>query len=336
MRGLWRRRPVRRAVIGLLPLLVVSGTLAAVLAARFSATAAPVREATARATATVQRSGLDPDGRGVELRWTDGSGTERTSRVVAQRAGTVPAGRRVEIRYQPSDPSRVFVGGDETSARLRDLAFSLGVTVLVPAVALIMLLLHVSRRLSAERRPGATLSVDYARSRRGLAHRSWLVVEEQGKQWWVPVHWDPVLPRLARGTPAVAHGLPSRHAAIAVEVNDTMIWQAAGRRRGTPPRGEIWRAEPGEPATGRRRQRGDTKVPPGAEPPRTPAARADCDRAGLVWQFRADAALLIAAPLLGLLWSYLSEGGLASWAGATLLAAAVLFWWPTMLGSDPS
>jgi hypothetical protein len=55
-----------------------------------------------------------------------------------------------------------------------------------------------------------------------------------------------------------------------------------------------------------------------------------------VWQFRADAALLIAAPLLGLLWSYLSDGGPASWAGATLLAAAVLFWWPTMLGSDPS
>jgi hypothetical protein len=317
-------------VVGLLPLLVVAVALIAVLADRFSATAEPVRQATAGATATVERSGLDPDGRGVELRWTDERGTERTSRVVAERAGAVPAGSRVEIRYQPADPSRVFVGGDETSARLRDLAFSLAVTLLVVAVALLVLLLHLARRVSAERRPGSTLPVSYARSRRGLVRRSWLVVDEQGKDWWVPVHWDPVLPRLQAGTPGTAHGIPSRDAVVAVEVDGTTVWQAAGRRRATPPRGEITREA--SPAAGVRRQGGERTAAAAAQPP----ADADSVRAGLLWHFRADAAVLVAAPLIGLLWSYLSDGGVGSWVGATLLAAAVLFWWPTMLGSDPT
>jgi hypothetical protein len=39
--------------------------------------------------------------------------------------------------------------------------------------------------------------------------------------------------------------------------------------------------------------------------------------------------------VLGLLWAYVSGGGTGSFLVATALAAAVLFWLPQLLGSDP-
>ena len=123
----------------------------------------------------------------------------------------------------------------------------------------------------------------------------------------MPVHWDPLLPGLAPGTPATVHGLPSRDRVVVVDVAGTMIWQSAG---GGPPRRPAW-------------------TPTAAEP----AAAAPV---GLVRHVRADAALLFAAPVAGLLWAYLDGSGAASWAAATALAAGVLLWLPTVTGSDPT
>ncbi|MFL6127472.1 MAG: hypothetical protein ACJ73E_00205 [Mycobacteriales bacterium] len=309
MTALSRRRPVRHVLLGLLPLLVAGVAVLVVLGERFAGTAAPVREATARAPATVVRSGAGPDGRDVELRWTAADGFERVSTVRAARAGEVPAGRTVQLRYPPANPSgQVFVAGDETSVRLRDLAFGMLLTVLVVVGVLVATGVHLARRLAAERRPGTTLPARYARSRRGLVQRSWLVLTEQGRDWWVPVHWDPVLLDLAAGTPVTVHGRPARDRVVVVDVGGTTVWQA-GRRRAAEPRGALPGPDAGDPAA----------VP-----------------VGVLRQLRSDAALLVVAPIAGLLWAYLDESGAASWAAATALVAGVLVWLPTVAGSDPT
>ena len=303
--ALWGRRTVRHLLLGLLPLLVAGMAVFAVLAERFAAEAGPVRDATGRAEATVVRSGGGPDGREVELRWTGPDGTPRVSTVRAAQAGEVPAGRSVQLRYSPANPSGpVFVAGDETSARLRDLGYGILLTTLLVLGVLVATGVHVARRLAAERRPGAPLPARYARSRRGLLTRSWLVLTEQDRDWWVPVHWEPALLDLAPGLPVTVHGRPSRDRVVVAEVGCSPVWQA-GRRRAAEPAGVL--------------------LP---DPEAAPV--------GVLPQLRADAALLVVAPIAGLLWAYLDESGTASWWAATALAAGVLIWLPTVVGSDPT
>ena len=306
MGALWRRRAVRHVLVGLLPLLVAGVSVAVVLAGRFAEAAAPVQDATSRTTATVVSSGGGA-GRAVELRWTDDRGTERRSTVQAAGSGDVPAGRTVELRYDPDDPAgQVYVSGDETSARLRDLSFGFLLTVLVLAAVVIVTGVHLARRLAAERRPSAPLPVRYARSRRGVVQRSWLVVTEDGRDWWVPVHWDPVLLGLAPGKPAPVHGRPSRDRVLVVDVAGVPVWQG-GRRRSTAPAG-VRETAP--------------------DPARAPA--------GLLRHFRSDGALLAVAPVAGLLWAYLDGTGVAGWGAATAVLVGVLFWLPTIIGTDPT
>jgi len=309
VKALWRRRAVRHVLLGLLPLLVAGSAVIAVLAVRLAETAGPVRDATARATATVQRTGFGPDERDIEVAWTDDTGTARKATVRAARASDVPVGARIMVRYRPGDPGRVFVTGDETSARLSDLTFGIGLAGFLIIGVLAASAVHIARRLAAERQPGTSLPATYARSRRGLLRRSWLVVEEGGQSWWVSVHWDPVLERLRPATPVTVHGRPSRDRVVVADIEGTPVWQA-GRRRLTPPRGEV-----DQDAADRGPARGDL-----------PLSR----------QFRADAGLLAAAPLLGLLWAYVDDGGRMSWLLATTIAGAVLFWLPTVRGSDPT
>ncbi len=323
--ALWRRRTVRHMAIGLLPMLVLGTAVIAVLAGRFAEQAEPVRAATSRATATVERSGLGADRRGVELRWRDERGTERVSTLRSERPSEVAAGTRVELRYAPGDPTRVFAAGDEASARLRELAFGLLVTTLVVCLVVLVTAAHLTRRLVAERRPGTTMPVSYARSRRGIGRRSWLVVDDQGGEWWVPVHWDPVLAGLLEQTPATVHGRPARDRVVVVDVAGTPVWQA-GRRRTQPPRGEITRDAP----------RWSTPAAKRPEAEGRPATEAPGRPIGLARQFRTDGALLVAAPLLGVTWAYVSDGGLAALLVATALSAAFLFWLPTVVGSDPT
>jgi hypothetical protein len=313
VKALWRRRPVRHVVFGLLPLLVVGPVVIILLAVRFADESAPVRAASAQATATVQRTGLGDDERGIELTWVDASGTQHTSTVHTRSRSSVAKGSQVTVRYQPDDPSRVFVTGDDTTARLTDLGFGILLSTLLVLAVLAGTAVHVARRRAAERRPTVSLPVSYARSRFGITRRPWLLVEESGHTWWIPVHWDPVLETLGPGETALVHGRPSRDRVVTFDIDGTHVWQA-GRRRLRPPRGDVDREGVAPESTDRVV---GTDVP-------------------LVRQFRADAGLLAAAPILGLLWAYVDDGGKVSFLLATALTGAALFWVPTVRGSDPT
>ena len=65
-------------------------------------------------------------------------------------------------------------------------------------------------------------------------------------------------------------------------------------------------------------------------------ALAKARSAGLLRQLRVDAALVVPAPLIGLFWAYLAQGGVPSWAGATALCATFALWYAAIRGSDPT
>jgi uncharacterized protein DUF3592 len=311
--ALWRRRPVRHVAFGLIPLLVVGPIVIILLAVRLADESAPVRAATAKATATVQRSGLGDDRRGIELTWTDSGGTPHTSTVQSARPSNIAPGSQVVVRYQPNDPGTIFVNGDEVTRRLTDLTFGIVLSVLLVLGVLAVSAAHVARRRIAERRPATSMPVSYTRSRFGIIRRAWLQVEDAGRTWWVSVHWDPVLETLAPGEKALVHGNPARDRVVTFDIDGTHVWQA-GRRRSRPPRGEVDRE--------------------GVDPQRTD--RVVGTDIPLTRQFRVDAGVLAAAPILGLLWAYVDDGGKASFLLATVLAGAALFWVPTVRGSDPT
>lgn len=318
MSGLWRRRVVRHLAIGFVPLLLVGVVLVIVLGARFASAAAPVRQATGEAAATVTRSGLGPDGKDVELRWSDGSGQSHLSQVRVPEASNVRIGGQVALKYVPNDPTRVYVGGDATSIRLRDLAFGMFIVVIVLLVALVVTVVHVTRRLLAERRPAGTLPVSYARSKKGLVQRSWLVIDDAGREWWVPVHWEPALASLLARTPCPVHGRPLIDRVLVVEVAGTTVWQSMRKRRKGPSADIVTNTTAWSKTAERRAE---------AEPP---------PPGSLVRQVRGDAVLIVIAPLLGLLWAYVDGSGAGGFAAASVLMAGVLFWAPAVFGSDPT
>jgi hypothetical protein len=311
--ALWRRRPVRHVVFGLIPLLVVGPVVIILLAIRLADESAPVRAATSQATATVKRSGLGDDRRGIELTWTDSGGRQHTSTVHSARPSNIAPGSQVVVRYQPNDPSKIFVNGDDTTTRLADLSFGILLSVLLVLGVVALSAIHVARRRTAERRPATSSTVSYARSRFGITRRAWLLVEDAGQTWWVSVHWDPVLETLGPGEKALVHGRPARDRVVTFEIDGTHVWQA-GLRRSRPPRGDVDRE--------------------GVDPERTD--RVVGTDIPLTRQFRADAGLLAAAPILGLLWAYVDDGGKVSFLLATMLTGAALFWVPTVRGSDPT
>jgi hypothetical protein len=320
MRGLWRRRAVRHLVLSLVPLLVLGTVMIVLLSLRFVSAAAPVRQATGTATATVTRAGLGPGADEVELRWTDSRGAQHVSRVRVPGGGEVRIGSTVTLHYVPSDLGRVYVGGDVTYTRLRTLAFDAFLVALLLVVVATVSAVHVARRLAAERRPGRAMPVTHARHRRGLVQRSWLLLTDAGREWWVPVHWEPALDSVPAKTPCTVHGGPGTDRVVAVDVHGTPVWQS-GRKRAVPPPGEVVTAAPPSSKAARRR----TEEAAGVRSP-----------AGLARQLRADAPLLTVAPMLGLLWAYLDSSGLAGFVGSTLLMACVLFWLPSIFGSDPT
>jgi hypothetical protein len=320
MGGLFRRRPVRHLAIGIAPLLLIGVVLVIVLASRFSTAAAPLRAATATAEATVVRGDLGTDGKTVELSWTDADGQAHTSQIRVPEVSNVQAGGKATVQYVPDDPSKIFVGGDETSIRLRNLAFDVFAVTVVLLVAVLLTIVHVLRRLRAEQRPGTPAPVTYARSRRGLLQRAWLIVEDAGREWWVPVHWEPQLPGLLAKTPAKVHGRPGVDRVLAFDVDGAPVWQSGRKRREPPRKADMFTATvPWSSSAERRAEMVATGAPP----------------AGLVRQFRSDAVVIVVAPLLGLLWAYLDGSGKGGFAVATVLMLGVLFWLPSIVGSDP-
>jgi hypothetical protein len=53
-------------------------------------------------------------------------------------------------------------------------------------------------------------------------------------------------------------------------------------------------------------------------------------------QLRADLPLVVPAPFIGLLWTYVDRGGLLTWVAATALVASLGLWTGALRGSDPS
>ncbi len=149
-------------------------------------------------------------------------------------------------------------------------------------------------------------------------HRSWLQLTDADREWWVPVHWDPVLITTLAKTPSTVHGRPLTDRVLVIDVNGTPVWQA-GRKRPAAPSGALLAAAAPWSKAAQRRAEETADVP-----------------TGLGRQFRTDAVLLVAAPILGLLWSYFDGTGTAGFAGSTLLFAGVLFWLPSIYGSDPT
>lgn len=309
MRELWRRRTVRQIVIGLVPAVLIGVGLIAYLLVRVADLDARLRSATNRAEATVVKAGLGDERRQIDFGWTDQDGTDHTSRVTFPDEVSADPGATTILRYDPDDTDRVFVDGDVTTSEESDLTVDVVLVGIVTLAVLVVTLLRVWSRLRAERLPTAARRVRVAHSRRGLVTRSWLLIGDEDPVSWVPVYWDPVLDEIDPTTSYPVHGVAGRHPVPVVEVGDTKLWPS-GRRRSGEPRGEI-----------------STDAKPRQGGPR---------RISMARHLRGDGALLVAAPLIGLLWSYVDESGPGGFGGATILMLGVMFWLPALFGSDPA
>lgn len=233
---------------------------------------------------------------------------------VVELAGSAPpVGTRTEVAYDPADPARPLVPG---AALLAQADRALSALVLAGTVAAVVLVVGawqlVSRR-RAEGRPVRTVPVRRVRVRAGLLQRSWLETQTVPPRF-VPVHFDPVLVGLPGPADARLHGDPLRDRLVAAEIDGRLL-HASGPVRGAEPPG---------------RRIDNPSRPDGSAPER--AARL----APLCRQLLADLPLLLPAPLVALLWTWVDGGGLASWAALTLLLGALGLWVAALRGSDPS
>lgn len=301
-------RAVRQLLLGLVPVLVVGVALLVVLAVRLPGTQAPLAAASATATATVVRDGLDPAGRGVQVAFSDSGGEERTGLLVLRSAVDVAPGTPVTVQYDPASAGeRVYADGDAAHGAIRDVVFGLVLVTLVVLVVAVLtgLRLLTRRRLAA--RPTTAVTATHLVARRGLLVLSWLELVTPRGVRWLPVHWAPELDRLRADSRIEVHGDPVGQALVLPVVGGQQVWPS-GRLRRSEPRGEVRQADVDPEA-------GDL---------------------GMARQLRGDVVLAVIAPVLGLVWAYVDGSGAAGFAVATALAAAVLVWLPQLLGSDPS
>ncbi|MDQ3504689.1 MAG: hypothetical protein M3446_03175, partial [Actinomycetota bacterium] len=75
-------RARRQLLLGILPVTVIAVVLLAVLGAALPAARGPLSAATRTASAQVISNGVAPDGRGVEVSFTDADGEERTGVII--------------------------------------------------------------------------------------------------------------------------------------------------------------------------------------------------------------------------------------------------------------
>lgn len=300
-------RARRQLLLGLLPVTVISVVLLSILSAALPAARAPLSSATESATAEVVRNGVDPAGRGVEVRFTDADGREQSGVIVLARPQEVPAGADVGIQYDPADPESVFAEGDAAHLTVRNLLFGMFWVGLVLLVCAAITVWRLVSRQRLQKRAATTATAHRVRVRRGLSDRSWLVLDHGGSQSWVPVYWDPALSSLVKNTPITVHGNPRRDRLVLPVIDGHPIWPSGGRRANAP-KGEATQPAPLEPALHR----------------------------SLLRQVRGDAAGLLFAPLLGLLWAYTDDSGVSGFLAATAISAGVLFWLPSIFGSDPT
>jgi hypothetical protein len=303
------RRAVRQLLLGLAPVLIAGLVVFAVLAAQLPGARAPLAAATASATATVTADDGPPDGRGLTVTFRDGDGRERIGELVLRRPVDVPPDAALTVRYDPDDESdrmAVHADGDAASAAVADLVFGLAAVLVVLLVVGALTAGRLLGRPRLRHRPLTTARATHVVTRQGLVVRSWLELTTPAGLRWLPVHWAPELEQLPPDSQVPMHGDVSRDRLVLPLLGGSEVWPS-GRLRGRAPRGDL-------------RQAGIDPAAPDL---------------GLVRQVRADGVLPCLAPVLGLLWAYVSDGGVGGFLVATTLAAAVLFWLPQLLGSDP-
>lgn len=305
--GASRTRARKQLLLGILPVAVIAALLLSVLGASLPAARAPLNAATATATGEVVNNGVDPDGRGVEVSYTDVDGKDQTGVIVLARPEDVSEGAAVGIQYDPADPDMIYAEGDAAHLTVRNLLFGMfwiGLVLLICAALTIFRLVSRPRLLN---RTATSVSARRVRVRRGLSDRSWLVLDYGGSVSWIPVYWEEAVSSLHRDTPITVHGNPRRDRLLMPVIEGHPIWPSGGRR-GSAPKGEASQPTPQNP------------VP----------------RRGLLRQARGDAAALLFAPIFGLLWAYTDDSGVTGFLAATAVSVGVLFWLPSIFGSDPT
>lgn len=300
------RRAVRQILLGLIPLVVIAVVSLVLLTMRLGEASEPLRTATETADAEVTSTALGADARQVSVRYTDADGQLQSARLTLDQTVDIPLGERLSVVYDPERPGVVYVQGDAVTSTVGDLVNGLAIVALVLVVALVVTIVRlVGRRRLAAREP-RQLRAHREKFRRGIADRSWLVVQSGESRSWVPVYWDPALEEIGESpTLVTVYGDPEGDKLLGFEVAGEPIWPS-GRRRSAPPKG---------------RER-DLEAPTGG--------------ISLLRQTRTDLVGVFAAPLIGILWAYIDGSGPAGFVFATALAAGVLFWLPSAYGSDPT
>jgi hypothetical protein len=301
-------RPLRYGLVTTGLVLAVCAVLALIAGTALTAASRQLDTATARTFGTISAV----DGNRVELRWTPEGGTERTDPV--ELAGSPPpVGTRTEVAYDPTAPGTPLVPG---AALLADADNSLGTLYLTATVAALVILSGgwqlVSRR-RAGGQPTRTVPVRRVRIQAGLIARSWLETETAPRRW-IPVHFDPLLVGLPSPATVRLRGDPLRDRLVAVAV-DGRVLHPSGPVRAQEPLG----------------RRTDNPTAPDASTIERMARLA-----ALRPQFRADLPLLVPAPIIALLWTYIEGAGIATLAATTALLAALGLWLAAIRGSDPS
>jgi hypothetical protein len=301
-------RPLRYGLVTTGLVLAVCAVLALIAGTALTAASRQLDAATARTFGTISAV----DGNRVDLRWRPEGGTERNDPV--ELAGSPPpVGARTEVAYDPAAPGTPLVPG---AALLSDADSSLGTLYLTATVAALVILAGgwqlVSRRRASEQ-PTRTVPVRRVRIQAGLMARSWLETETAPRRW-IPVHFDPLLVGLPSPATVRLHGDPLRDRLVAVAVDGRLLH----------PSGPVRAQEP----LGRRT---DNPTAPDASTIERMARLA-----ALRPQFRADLPLLVPAPIIALLWTYIEGAGIATWAAATALLATLGLWLAAIRGSDPS
>ncbi|QUQ68920.1 hypothetical protein [Kutzneria sp. CA-103260] len=306
----FRTRAVRHCLAAVALVLVVCAVVATFSALTLASARSDLAPLTARAQAHV--AAVDHDADTATVTWTPPSGPP--ARATVELDGSAPApGATVPVGYDPSNPSHAVIPGavsliaaDRSSGELLFIAIVAVVLLIVTAVRLLS-------RLGLTRRPQVRVPVRRVRIQSGLLARSWLETEDIPRRW-VPVYFEPALITLPTPTTVAFFGDPRRNRLVAAVIDDTVLY----------PSGRVVKDDP----RGRR-------VDNPSEIDDSVRARA-VTTLGLLPQLRADAVLIVPAPLIGLLWAFLDGGGVWSWLGATVITAALALWLAALRGSDPS
>jgi hypothetical protein len=305
-------RPLRHALLTTGIVLAVCGVLAGVAATTFVATSAQIGATTGRTEGVVD----EVRDSAVLLRWTPPGRAERVDLVGV--SGTPPApGTRTEVAFDPARPEGPVIPGAQVLVDADRALTTLAFTVVVAALVLAVLAWQAVTRRRAFAQPVRSVPVRRVRWQAGLATRSYLETDAH-PQRWIPVHFDAVLVGLPSPTVVRLHGDPLRDRMVAATV--------PGPDGDHPlvPSGAVRLEEP-------RGHRTDNPSRPDATVAVRAAALARMGR-----QLRADLPLVVPAPFIGLLWTYVDRGGLLTWVAVTALAASLGLWFAAVRGSDPS